>query len=354
MSREIGIDLGTSNVVIHLKGHGIIVNEPAVLAVDTRTKEVIAFGRDAYQMIGRTSPAIQVIRPLKNGVIVDFELTEALLTLFLEKVNASSWFANPKVLVCCPVNVTDIERVSLLEVAQRATKGQVFLEEEAKVAAMGAGVDYFDTSGNMVIDIGGGTTNIGVIANGELVVSEALTVAGDQLDAAIVEYFREKHQLLIGERSAETAKKQLASALHLPLEECVIDVIKGRDLLTGLPKSMNTHSNHLHEAIAPHLERIARVAKRVLEDLPPELAADIAEKGIILTGGGAMIYQLDSYLTDYLKVSVIRAEQPMNCVAIGSGLLLDLIIAGKITRVHLTFKQKVKQFFRRLKQRFIG
>ncbi|MRI81495.1 MreB/Mrl family cell shape determining protein [Aerococcaceae bacterium DSM 109653] len=354
MSRDIGIDLGTANVLIHLKGRGIVLNEPAVVTVDSQSQDVIAVGREAYEMIGRTPPSIQVIHPLKGGVIDDYDMTEAMLMLFLEKMNSRSWFSKPNILICAPSNISEIERTSLVEAAERAGGGRIYIEEEPKVAGIGAGIDILDPSGSMVIDIGGGTSDIAVISSGEIISSESIKMAGDQFDDAITQYFKDNFQLLIGERSAEQIKISLASAL--PLEDDMVEThdLKGRDLVTGLPKSINVNSNHIYEAIKDQIIIIARAAKRILEDTPPEVAADIIEKGIILTGGGAMIFQMDTYLTEYLKVSVLKAEQPMNCVAIGTGLMLEMITNGKLERTNPTRQQKFVKFLKRLKRRLIG
>lgn len=354
MSRDIGIDLGTANVLIHLKGRGIVLNEPAVVAVDSQSQDVIAVGREAYEMIGRTPPSIQVIHPLKGGVIDDYDMTEAMLMLFLEKMNSRSWFSKPNILICAPSNISEIERTSLVEAAERAGGGRIYIEEEPKVAGIGAGIDILDPSGSMVIDIGGGTSDIAVISSGEIISSESIKMAGDQFNDAITQYFKDNFQLLIGERSAEQIKISLASAL--PLEDDMVEThdLKGRDLVTGLPKSINVNSNHIYEAIKDQIIIIARAAKRILEDTPPEVAADIIEKGIILTGGGAMIFQMDTYLTEYLKVSVLKAEQPMNCVAIGTGLILEMITNGKLERTNPTRQQKFVKFLKRLKRRLIG
>lgn len=354
MSRDIGIDLGTANVLIHLKGRGIVLNEPAVVAVDTRTQEVIAFGREAYEMIGRTPASITIAHPLKGGVIDDYDLAEAMLILFLEKINSRNWFSKPNILICAPSNISEIERMSLIEATERAGGGQIFIEEEPKVAGVGAGIDILDPTGSMVIDIGGGTSDIAVISSSEIIMSESIRIAGDDFDAAIIQYFKDNFQLLIGDRSAEHIKMTLATALPLDDEEVETHDLKGRDLVTGLPKSINVNSNHIHAAIQDHLLVVARGAKRALEDSPPEVAADIMEKGIILTGGGALIYHMDTFLTEYLNVTVLKAEQPMNCVAIGTGLMLDLIQSGKLERTNPTRQQKLSRFLQKIKRRLIG
>ncbi|MBK0348507.1 rod shape-determining protein [Aerococcaceae bacterium zg-ZJ1578] len=354
MSRDIGIDLGTANVLIHLKGRGIVVNEPSVVAIDSHTQEIIAAGKNAYDMIGRTSQSIEIVKPLKGGVIADFEVAEAMLTLFLEKIYLKRWFSKPNVLLCCPSNISDIETTSLIEAAERATGGNIYLEEEAKVAAIGSGIDIFSPHANMLIDIGGGTTDIAVVAGGKIIRSESLRIAGDDFDEAIIQYVKEKFNLLIGERTAEDVKKLLATALPLAESELKMFDLKGRDLLTGLPKSINVHANHICEAMQPQIQMIARAAKRLLEETTPEMLSDIIDQGIVLTGGGALISQIDTFLMEHLKVSVIKSDHAMGCVAIGTGLMLESILNGKIERVNLTKIQRLKRWLKSLKKRLIG
>ena len=354
MAKNVGIDLGTTNVLVNLYGKGIILNEPSVVAIDTRSQEVIAIGHEAYEMMGRTPESIQVIQPLKGGVIADFDIAEAMLMLFMQRLNLTSWFAKPNVLICAPSKVSEIERLALIETVERAGGGRIYLEEEPKVAGVGAGIDPLSSSGSMVIDIGGGTSDFAVISAGEVIASESIKLAGDDLDLAIIQYLNDNFHILVGERSAESLKKAIASAVLLPEEEVETYDVKGRDLLTGLPKSVNVDSNMICQAIRPILIEIARVAKRVLETIPPEMAADVMEKGILLTGGGALIYHMDTFLTDFLKVSVLKAEQPMNCVAIGSGLMLDLILSGKLERTNPTWRQRLKRRLQRIKRRILG
>ena len=292
MAKNVGIDLGTTNVLVNLYGKGIILNEPSVVAIDTRSQEVIAIGHEAYEMMGRTPESIQVIQPLKGGVIADFDIAEAMLMLFMQRLNLTSWFAKPNVLICAPSKVSEIERLALIETVERAGGGRIYLEEEPKVAGVGAGIDPLSSSGSMVIDIGGGTSDFAVISAGEVIASESIKLAGDDLDLAIIQYLKDNFHILVGERSAESLKKAVASAVLLPEEEVETYDVKGRDLLTGLPKSVNVDSNMICQAIRPILIEIARVAKRVLETIPPEMAADVMEKGILLTGGGALIYHL--------------------------------------------------------------
>lgn len=354
MSRDIGIDLGTANVLIHLKGRGVILNEPSVVALDKQTQEVIAIGKEAYDMIGRTSDSIEIIHPLKGGVIADYDIAEALLVLFFKKIHSNRWFSKPNILICRPSSISDIEQKALVEALDKAGGGNIYMEEEPKIAGVGAGIDLFDPSGNMVIDIGGGTTDIAIISGGEIIQSSTLRIAGDDFDEAIIQYFKDKFKLLIGNRSAEQTKISLASAVQLPEEQLGRQDVKGRDLVKGLPKSINVNSNHIYEAIHNQLVMIGRAAKEMLEDTQPEIAADIMDKGILLTGGGALIGSIDVFLSDYLGVSAIRSEQPMNCVAIGTGIMLDLIQSGKLQRTNLTRQQKIKRFFVRLKRRLIG
>ena len=271
MAKNVGIDLGTTNVLVNLYGKGIILNEPSVVAIDTRSQEVIAIGHEAYEMIGRTPESIQVIQPLKGGVIADFDIAEAMLMLFMQRLNLTSWFAKPNVLICAPSKVSEIERLALIETVERAGGGRIYLKEEPKVADVGAGIDPLSSSGSMVIDIGGGTSDFAVISAGEVIASESIKLAGDDLDLAIIQYLKDNFHILVGERSAESLKKAVASAVLLPEEEVETYDVKGRDLLTGLPKSVNVDSNMICQAIRLILIEIARVAKRVLETIPPEI-----------------------------------------------------------------------------------
>ncbi|HJG48048.1 MAG TPA: rod shape-determining protein [Facklamia tabacinasalis] len=355
MSRDIGIDLGTANVLIHLKGRGVILNEPSVVALDKQTQEVIAIGNEAYEMIGRTADSIEIIKPLKGGVIADYDIAEALLVLFFQKIHSQRWFTKPNVLICRPSNISEIEQTALVEAIEKAGGGKIFMEEEPKVAGVGAGIDLLDPSGNMVIDIGGGTSDIAIISGGDIIQSTSLKIAGDDFDASIIQYFKDKYKLLIGERSAEQIKIDLASAVFFENQaQLETKTLKGRDLVSGLPKSINVTSNQIYEAIHEQLAMIARAAKELLEDTQPEIASDIMEKGILLTGGGALIGSIDVFLSEYLNVSAIRANQPMSCVAIGTGIMLDLIQSGKLQRTNLSWQQKVARYFSRLKRRLIG
>lgn len=354
MAKSIGIDLGTANVIVNVNGRGIILNEPAVVALDKTSEEVIAIGTKAYEMIGRTSESISVVRPIRDGVIADFDLAEVMLKLLLDKINVRTFLSQPNILISCPMNMSEVERLALIEAIERIGSNRIYVEEEPKMAGFGAGIDPFDSTGAMVIDIGAGTTDIAIIASGEVHVGESIKIAGDYMDRLISHYFRDHHYLLVGELSVEQVKKAIASTMEVSASELMTFDVKGRDLMTGLPKAVNIHSNQLVTALQPAIKEIARSAKRVLEKATPEIAADIAEHGIVLTGGGALMYQMDVYLSDYLQVSVIRAEQPLNCVAIGNGIMLDLILSGKLERTNPTFKQKMKRLLMRWKRRLMG
>ncbi|MBG9985142.1 rod shape-determining protein [Aerococcaceae bacterium DSM 111022] len=352
MSREIGIDLGTANVLIHLKGRGIVVNEPAVVAVDLNTNEIVAYGQEAYDMIGRTPETINVIHPLEGGVISDYDLAEAMLILFMRRIQNNSLFSRPVILICAPSQINDIEKQSLIETAERASGGIVYVEEETKVAALGAGGNIMAPQGTMVIDIGGGTSDIAVISQGEITNSKSLRMAGDYFNDAIIEFVKEKYHLLIGDKTAEQVKIAISSAILLPEDDLSYYDVNGLDLVTRLPKAVKLNSNDMAMALAEPLEAIAQAVESVLKNVRPELLADIVESGILLTGGGALIDQLDEYLSGRLEISVIKVDQPMNSVAIGTGLMLELIQSGEFEKSKPTrwqlFKRQLQQFKRRL------
>ncbi len=320
-SKDIGIDLGTANVLIYIKGQGIVLDEPSVVAIDSDTKRVVAVGRDARDMLGRTPGKVQAIRPLKDGVIADFEITDIMLNHFIKKVNGRNFFSRPRILICCPSNITQVEKNAIREAAERTGARKVFLEEEPKVAAVGAGLDISKPSGNMVIDIGGGTTDIAVLSLGGIVTSASLKVAGNVFDSDIIKYIKEKYKLLIGERTAEEIKIKIGTVFPENLDEKM--EVKGRDLVTGLPHSVVICSDEVEEALRESLFKIITQAKSVLEDTPPELSSDIIDKGIVLTGGGAMVNGLDKLLAHELKVPVFLAESPLTCVVEGTGVLLE-------------------------------
>ena len=319
--KEIGIDLGTANILIHIKGEGIVLNEPSVVAVESNSKKVLAVGEDAYKMLGRTPGKVEAIKPLKDGVIANFELTVAMLDYFIKKVQAKSTLSKPTILICCPTNITDVEKEAIKEVAEVTGAKKVFIEEEPKVAAVGAGLDISKPSGSMVIDIGGGTTDIAVLSLGDIVTSKSLKVAGNSFDQKIIDYIKEKYKLLIGERTAEEIKIEIGTAIKDDKKSK--KTIKGRNLETGLPSSKTINSNEIYEALESSLYEIIDGTKSVLEMTLPELSADIVENGVVLTGGGALLDGLDKLLNDELKIPVKVAESPLTCVVDGTGIMLS-------------------------------
>ncbi|WP_417898690.1 rod shape-determining protein [Bacillus haimaensis] len=322
-ARDIGIDLGTANVLIHVKGKGIVLNEPSVVALDTNTGKVLAVGEEARKMVGRTPGNIVAMRPLKDGVIADFEVTEAMLKHFIKKLNVKGFLSKPRILICCPTNITSVEQKAIREAAEKSGGKKVYLEEEPKVAAIGAGMDIFQPSGNMVVDIGGGTTDVAVLSMGDIVTASSIKMAGDKFDAEILQYIKKKYKLLIGERTAENIKISIATVFPGSRNESID--IRGRDMVSGLPQTITVTSGEIEEALRESVQVIVQAAKSVLERTPPELSSDIIDRGVILTGGGALLHGMDQLLAEELKVPVLVAEQPMDCVAIGTGIMLDHI-----------------------------
>lgn len=322
-AKDIGIDLGTANVLIYIKGQGIVLNEPSVVAIDSETRKPLAVGKEAHEMLGRTPGQVNAIRPLKDGVIADFEITEIMLNHFIKKVNGKGFLSKPRILICCPSNITQVEKNAIKEAAERTGAKRVFLDDEPKVAAVGAGLDISKPSGNMVIDIGGGTTDIAILSLGGIVTSESIKVAGDTFDSDIMKYIKDKYKLLVGEKTAQEIKLTIGNVFPESKGE-KMDV-RGRDLVSGLPKTVNISSKEIEEALQESVGVIIHAAKTVLEKTPPELAADIIDKGIVLTGGGALLNGIDKLLSQELKVPVYIAESPLTCVAEGTGILLDNI-----------------------------
>jgi len=322
-ARDIGIDLGTANVVIHVKGKGIVLNEPAVVAMDRNTGKVLEVGKEAYRMVGRTPGNIEAIRPLRDGVIADFDVTEAMLRHFINKINVKGFLSKPRMLICCPTNITKVEQKAIKEAAEKSGGKKVFLEEEPKVAAIGAGMEIFQPSGNMVVDIGGGTTDVAVLSMGNIVTAESIKMAGDKFDQEILSYIKREYKLLIGERTAETIKINVGTVYKGARDE-TID-IRGRDMVSGLPRTITVGSAEVEEALREPAAMIVQAAKTVLEHTPPELSADIIDRGVILTGGGAMIHGIDQLLAEELKVPVLLADEPISCVARGTGMMLENI-----------------------------
>lgn len=321
LSKDIGIDLGTANVLIHVKGRGVVLDEPSVVAIESETKRVLAVGEEARRMVGRTPGNIIAIRPLKDGVIADFEITEMMLKYFIDKVGGRKWYSHPRILICCPTNITSVEQKAIREAAERSGAREVFLEEEPKVAAIGAGMDIFQPSGNMVVDIGGGTTDVAVLSMGDIVTSSSIKIAGDKFDSAIMKYIKTKYKLLIGERTSEDIKVKIATVYGEGRYD-EMD-IRGRDMVSGLPLTVTINSKEIKDALWESVSAIVQSAKTVLERTPPELSADIIDRGVILTGGGALLHGLDLLLSEELKVPVIVAEDPMHCVVKGTGVMLD-------------------------------
>ena len=323
MGADMGIDLGTATVLVYVKGKGVILEEPSVVAIDKNTNKVLAVGQDARQMIGRTPGNIVAIRPLRDGVISDYDTTEKMLKYFIKKACGKRRISAPRVMVCIPCEATEVEKRAVKDAAINAGAKKVFLIEEPLAAAIGAGMDITKASGNMIIDIGGGTTDIAVISLDGMVVRSSIKVAGDKFDEAIIRYIRKKHKLMIGERTAEDIKICIGTACKRDEDKSM--EIRGRDLITGLPKNLTATSEEMREALNETVTAIVECAHSVLEKTPPELAADIMEKGIIMTGGGALLHGLDVRISEATKVPVYIAENAIACVAIGTGKALDYL-----------------------------
>lgn len=321
--KDIGVDLGTANVLVHIRGKGIVLNEPSVVAIESTSRRVVAVGEEARRMLGRTPGNIVAIRPLREGVIADFEITEVMLKHFIAKCVGKGLFSQPRVAVCIPANITSVEQKAVRQATEAAGARQVYLIEEPKAAAIGAGLDITQPSGSMVVDIGGGTTDIAVLSLGDVVTASSIRIAGDKFDEAIVRYIKRMHNLLIGERTAEDIKIRIVSVFRDGRRE-EID-IRGRDMVSGLPKTVVVRTQEMCEALQESVTAIVASAKSVLERTPPELAADIFDKGIVLTGGGALLDGMDKLLMQELEVPVHVADDPMTCVARGTGLFLENI-----------------------------
>ena len=321
LAKDIGIDLGTANVLIYIKGRGIVLNEPSIVVIDTETNKVIAVGEEAREMLGRTPEKVKAVKPMKDGVIADFELTEIMLNYFINKIKARSLFSRPRILICCPTNITPVEKNAIKEAAERTGARKVFIEEEPKVAEIGAGMDISKPSANMVIDIGGGTTDIAILSMNGIVSSASVRIAGNVFDQDIIKYIRGKYKLLIGEKTAEDIKINFANVYKPSKKEKL--VVKGRNLITGLPDSIELTQEETKEALEDDLNRIIKSTKNVLEQTPPELSADIVEKGLVLTGGGAKLTGLVDLLEEELTIPTLIAETPLTCVAEGTGVLLE-------------------------------
>ena len=329
-SRDIGIDLGTANTLVYMKGKGIIIREPSVVAVDTKTDKVKCVGQEAKDVIGRTPGSIVTVRPLKDGVIADFDVTTSMLTEFIHKAIGGGFFVRPRVVICIPSGVTAVERRAVRDAAEQAGAKRVSIIEEPMAAAIGAGLPVADPQGSMVVDIGGGTSEVAVISLGGIVASKSVRVGGDEFDSSIIKFIKKKYNLLIGERTAEDIKIQIGSAC--PLEEGELSMeIKGRNLLNGLPENITITSDQIRSALEDPLAQVLDAIRITLERTPPELSADIIDQGITLTGGGALLRGLDKLIHDETGMPVQIAENPLDCVAMGTGMVLDNI--DKLTDV---------------------
>ena len=321
-SADMAIDLGTANTLIYVKGRGIVLNEPSVVAVAENRlmgrKEILAVGTEAKQMFGRTPGTISAVRPLRDGVIAEYDVTEKMLKYFISKASKKKSFVKPRVMICIPSGVTSVEERAVKQAALAAGAKEAYLIEEPVAAALGAGIDISEPNGSIVVDIGGGTTDIAVLALGGVVCSKSIRVGGDKFDEAIVRYIRRYYNLVIGERTAEELKKEIGSAYPSQLTQKSSE-IKGRDLVTGLPKTVEISAEKVNEAITEQIEDIIAAIKEVLEKTPPELAADIAERGIVLTGGGSLLYGLEELIEEKTGIPTMTAEDPMTAVAIGTG-----------------------------------
>ncbi|RUM63283.1 MAG: rod shape-determining protein [Sulfurimonas sp.] len=325
-SNDLSIDLGTANTIVIAKGRGIIINEPSVVAVKTEKygqTRVLAVGHEAKAMVGKTPGNIRAIRPMRDGVIADFDMTEKMIRKFIEKAHGRTSLISPRIIICVPYGLTQVERKAVRESALSAGAREVFLIEEPMAAAIGAGVDIREPEGNLVVDIGGGTTEIGVVSLGGLVLSKSIRTAGDKIDQCIISYIRKKYNLLIGERAAEDIKINIGTAVLL--DEELVMTVTGRDQIEGLLSSVQLTSEDVREAMKEPLKEIAEALRNVLEQMPPDLAGDIVNNGIILTGGGALIRQLDKYLSNIVRIPVFVADEPLLAVARGTGRALEEI-----------------------------
>ena len=329
-SKDMGIDLGTANTLVSMRGRGIVLREPSVVAIQRDTGEILAVGEEAKKMLGRTPGNIVAIRPLKDGVIADFDTTQAMLKYFIQKATGGFSFFRPRVIVGVPSGVTEVERRAVIDATIQAGAREAYLIEEPMAAAIGAGLPVHDPTGNMVVDIGGGTTEVAVISLGGIVSSRSIRIGGDELDEAIIQYMKRTYNLLIGERTAETVKMTIGSAMPSPEEESMD--IRGRDLVTGLPKTLPVSVREIELALSEPVSAIVDAVKVTLEKTPPELSADIMDRGIVMTGGGSLLRRLDKLLTKETGMPVIVAEDALDCVAKGTGIVAeDLATMKRVT-----------------------
>ena len=324
---NIGIDLGTATVLVYIKGQGIVIREPSVVAIDRDTNTILSVGEEARRMLGRTPGNIVAIRPLREGVISNYEITEKMLKYFIQKAIGKRSFVKPTIAVCVPSSVTEVERRAVEDATRQAGARRVHIIEEPIAAAIGSGIDISKAHGSMVVDIGGGTTDIAVISLGGTVISKSLKIAGDNFDYAIIKYMRKKHNVLIGERTAEDLKIKIGTAYERSVPVS-LDV-RGRNLITGLPKNITVTSDEMHDALKESVTAICESVHTVLEKTPPELASDIADRGIVMTGGGSLLYGLDKLITSTTGINTIVAEDSVSCVAIGTGQYIEFLTEGK-------------------------
>jgi rod shape-determining protein MreB len=327
-SYNMGIDLGTASVLVYIKGKNIVLREPSVVAMDKETKRVLAIGIDAKKMLGKTPANIIAVRPLRNGVIADFEATEKMIRYFIKKVHTKRALLHPRVVIGVPSGITEVERRAVRESAEQAGAREVYLIDEPMAAAIGAGIPIQDPEGSMIVDIGGGTTEVAVVSLGGMVVAKSLEVAGDKMDEAVIQYFRRKYNLTIGENTAESVKMQIGSVF--PLEQELFMDVKGRDLLTGLPKTVTMSSEEVRIALEDPIRKIVEVVKNVLEETPAELSADLVDRGIILSGGGSLVKGFPELLSQETQLPVNRADDPLTCVVRGTGAYLEELDKIKI------------------------
>ena len=336
-SRDIGIDLGTANTLVHVRGRGIVISEPSVVAKDVKTGAVLAIGAEAKRMVGRTPAGIQAIRPLKDGVISDFDITEQMLRYFFQKVHDRfALFPRPRVIIGIPSGVTEVEKRAVQDAALNAGARWARLVEEPMAAAIGAGLPVSEPTGSMIVDIGGGTTEVAVTSLGGIVVARSIRIGGDEMDQDIVSYARREFNLLMGERTAEDIKIEIGSAY--PLDEEVSTFFRGRDLLTGLPRSIEVTSAQIREAIEPSVQAIVDAVKDTIEETPPELVADIMDQGIYLAGGGALLKGLDTRIAEATQMVVHIADDPLTCVARGTGMVLEDLVKYERSLVTETYE----------------
>ena len=318
--KDIGIDLGTANILIYVKGEGIVLNEPSVVAIEKDTKRPLAFGEKASLMFGKTPGKYVAIKPMKDGVIADFDITLMMLNYFVNKVKGMG-FRKPNIIICCPTETTGVEKNALREAAERLGAKRVYLEEEPKVAAIGCGLDISKPNGNMIIDIGGGTTDIAILSLGDIVISKSLKIAGNVFDNDIRDYIKEKYKLLIGDRTSQNIKHEIGTVYKEEKKKSM--KVKGRDLLTGLPKTITIVSDEVMQALKNNILKLIEATKIVLEETPPELSADIMENGIMLTGGGALLRGIDKLFHEKLEVPVTISSNPLTSVVEGTGIMLN-------------------------------